>query len=265
MRKTFAITIIILSILACNFNPSRQPPTPTNSPPTIPPTPIVLTVVVTATSTATPLPTVTIAPTITPTSTPTRPAQVSVIYRDDFSSKSSNWVTGSNEAASSDYLNGEYWLKIKRTNWQAWSLAPDGKIHSNVFLEATAKEVSADKEASPGFGLICNYKDNSNFVYAAIAKTGYYYIVQRANGEFKVLSDPNGKWSPSDEIRLNAPSYRIGLDCTPNAITLYVDGKRIDTISALTLAGGNVGLFAEDYDKTNVEVRFDDFVVTQLK
>jgi hypothetical protein len=265
MRKTFAALTLFLSILACNFNPNRQPPTPTNSPPTIPPTPVVLTVVVTATSTATPLPTVTIAPTITLTSTPTRPAQVSVIYRDDFSSKSSNWVTGSNEAASSDYLNGEYGFKLKRANWQSWSIAPDGKIHSNVFLEVTVKEVSADKEASPGFGLICNYKDNSNFVYAAITKTGYYNIVQKVNGEFKILSDPNGNWSLSNEIGLNAPSYRIGLDCTPNAVTLYVDGKRIDTISRLTLAGGKAGLLVEDYDKTNVEVRFDDFTITQLK
>lgn len=257
--------MLFLSILACNFNPNRQPPTPTNSPPTISPTPVIPTVVVTATATATPIPTATTPPTVTPTFTPTRPAQVSVIYRDDFSNKASNWITGSNEAASSDYLNGEYSLKIKRTEWQAWSVAPDGKTHTNVFLEVTAKDVSADREASPSFGVICNYKDNTNFVYAVVTKTGYYAVVQKVNGEFKVLSDPNGKWVFSKEIGLNAASYRIGLDCTPNAITLYVDGKRIDTISGLSLAGGSVGLFAEDFDKTNVEVRFDDFAITQLK
>jgi hypothetical protein len=223
MKKTFAVSMIVLSILACNFNPNREPPTPTNSPPTvIPPTPV-LTVVVTATSTATPLPTATTSATVTPTFTPTRPAQASVIYRDDFSNKASNWITGSNEAAASDYLNGEYWLKIKIADWQAWSIAPDGKTHTNVYIEVTAKDVSTDRGTSPAFGLICNYKDNANFVYATITKLGYYQIVQKANGGFKVLSDPNGQWSLSKEISLNAASYRIGLDCTPNAITQVIE------------------------------------------
>ena len=259
MRKNIAVTLLFLSILACNFNPRGEPATPTSSPPTASPIPVVVTV----TPTLTLIATVTAPPAIT--FTPTRPAQVSVIYREDFSNKASNWVTGSNEAASSDYLNGEYSLKMKRANWQTWSIAPDNKIHSNVYVEVTAKEVSADKEAYPSFGLICNFKDNSNFVFASITKSGYYIIAQKSNGEFKILSDLNNKWILSKDIGINSPSYRLGADCTPNAITFYVDGKRINTVSGTSFTGGGVGVIVENYDKTNVEVRFDDFAITQLK
>ncbi|MEK7809686.1 MAG: hypothetical protein AAB571_11470, partial [Chloroflexota bacterium] len=70
MRKNIAVTLLFLSILACNFNPRGEPATPTSSPPTAPPTPVVVTV----TPTLTLIATVTAPPAIT--FTPTRPAQV---------------------------------------------------------------------------------------------------------------------------------------------------------------------------------------------
>jgi hypothetical protein len=74
----------------------------------------------------------------------------------------------------------------------------------------------------------------------------------------------NDQWAVSDSITQNAASYRIGADCGNGALTLYVDGKQIDSVSDTSYAKGDVGLFAWTGTETSAAIQFDDIVVTSL-
>ena len=187
------------------------------------------------------------------------------LVQEDFSSSKSGWSVNSNDNGSAEYLDGEYVFKIKRVKWLKWSTTPDDKNFSNIHLEASVQDTSADKTTLPSFGFVCNYQDNNNFYYVGAAIDGAFAIARKVNGETKILSDAKNEWAISKDIAKNMSSYRLGADCTPSGVTLYVDGKKIASASDSSFTNGLAGLFVLTFDKASAEVRFDDFTITQLK
>lgn len=239
----FVLAVLMLAVLACSAL-SPEAPTPTAMP---------------AVKVPTSKPAATNAPAAT--TAPTSKA----LFQDDFSSSKTGWSVNANDNGSAEYLNGEYVFKVKRAKWLKWSTSPDDKDYNNVHLEVSAKDTSATKDALPSFGFICNYKDNENFFYAGMAVDGVYAIARKINGETKLLTDTKNEWINSKDITKNASSYRLGADCTPKGVTLYVDGKKIASVSDSSFTSGLAGMFILTFDVANAEVRFDDFAVTQLK
>ena len=94
---------------------------------------------------------------------------------------------------------------------------------------------------------------------------GEYVIGKSALGQDDVFLTNNDDWAVSDQIAKNADSYRIGADCKGGDLTLYVDGKKIDSASDGDYAKGQVGLFLWSGDDPAGEVTYDDFVMTALK
>lgn len=211
------------------------------------------------------------APTPTTAKVPTsKPAATTApvakpLSQDDFASSKSGWSVNSNDNGSAEYLDGEYVFKIKRTKWLKWSTTPDNKDYANVHMEVSVRDTSADNSTLPSFGFICNYKDNNNFYYVGAAVDGAYAIARKIDGETKILTDAKNEWAISKDITKNMSSYRLGADCTPTGVTLYVNGKKIASASDSTFSSGLAGMFVLTFDKAGAEVRFDDFVVTQLK
>ena len=56
------------------------------------------------------------------------------------------------------------------------------------------------------------------------------------------------------------------MDCGNNAITLYVDGVKIDTVYDSTYSEGGIGLIVgSDNESEQTIVTFDDFLMKKLK
>lgn len=195
------------------------------------------------------------------------PATAKGLFQDDFSNSKNGWAISENDNGSAAYLNGEYVFKLKRSKWMKWTTTPDEKDYTNVHLEVTVKDLSTDKTTLPGFGFICNFQDNDNFMYAGAAIDGVHALARKVATKTEVLSDPNknNEWVVSKDITKNASSYRLGLDCTSTGMTMYVDGKKVASVNDTSFKGGAVGLFILSFDKANAEVHYDDFAVTQLK
>jgi len=87
-------------------------------------------------------------------------------------------------------------------------------------------------------------------------------VIARLNGDAEVFLTNNNRWARSDDIPRKAAAYRLGADCGNGVLTLYVDGKQIASVKDATFAKGDVGLFVSTQKTKDVEVRFDDFVVT---
>jgi hypothetical protein len=186
------------------------------------------------------------------------------LLKEDFSKPDSGWSTFSTENASAQYVNGEYAIKVFRSLWFSWGNAGKRDL-SNVHVEVTAKNFGKTDDAV--FGILCAYQDKDHYYYLGIDWAGSYTIA-RLNGnanDAEIFLTNNNRWARSDDIPHKAASYRLGADCGNGALTLYVDGKQIASAKDSTFAKGDVGVFVSTQKSKNVEVRFDEFVVTVMR
>lgn len=185
------------------------------------------------------------------------------ILKDDFSDSGSGWGTGTDTDSSVEYVDGGLNMKIFKANFFTWS-NPGKETYDGTHLEVTVKNQNG--KTRTGFGVMCNQQvTDSSYYYFAITPVGEYVIGKSAVGKQDVFLTNNDDWGTSDLIEKNAPSYRIGADCAPGKLVLYVDGHQVDSASDTEYTKGNVGLFLWSGDDPTGEVTYDDFVMTALK
>ena len=205
--------------------------------------------------TTSPKPTATrVLPTPRPTSTP----PTVIIYEDDFSDPASGWATGSDAESTVDYGAGQ--ININIYNSDMLTITTPRKNFSDVMIETTVDTSGTDSET--WFGIVCNYKDPNNFYLAAIKSYGYYSILELKDNQWKWLTG-GGAPAYSQRIAVDATSYKLGLLCFQNVLTLWVDGVHIISLTNATSSSGDVGLTAWTEGQSKTKVRFDDFKVFQ--
>jgi hypothetical protein len=205
-----------------------------------------------------------VAPTGAPNGTsgaPTQAAQGEVILQDDFSS--AKWGTGTDKDSSIEYANNALQVTLFTKNYFVWS-TPNDQNYSNVHMEVTVTNNNTDPTTA--FGLICDQQTTTNdFYYFAITPAGQYAIAKAVTGQKDLFLTNNNQWQYSDAIKANAPSYRIGADCSNGTLTLYVDGQKVDSISDTTYTSGGAAVFTwSGEDVASANVAFDDFLLTKL-
>lgn len=186
------------------------------------------------------------------------------LYKDDFSDSNGPWGTGTDSDSSVEYAGGGLRMQVFSDNYYIWSGFSDTN-YQDIHVEVTVKDNSSD--ATTAFGIMCHQQvTDSAFYYVAMTPAGEYAIVKAAVAQKDAFLTNNGEWARSDLITTHAPSYRVGMDCGNGSITLYVDGKQIDSISDATYTKGKIALFAWSSKEPNgSDVTFDDFVITSLK
>lgn len=191
--------------------------------------------------------------------TPSMDSILNPLPKDDFSSSSSGWGTGTDSQSSVEYVNGGLQMIVYQPFFVTWS-TPSIKSYENVHIEASVKNASPDSKAF--FGIICNEQGKTqSFYYVGVSPDGYYAFLKSAVAQ-KDVSLKEGK---SDAIAATAQSMRIGLDCGGGSLTLYVNGQKIDSATDTTYPSGGVGLFAAtDSQNSGANVTFDDFAMTKL-
>jgi hypothetical protein len=189
------------------------------------------------------------------------PAQGNVILEDNFSSKT--WGTGTDTDSSVEYASDALQMIVYTKNYFVWS-TPNATDYDKVHIEATVKNNNTDPTTT--FGIICNKQSGtSDFYYLGITPNGEYAIVKATTGQDDTVLTNEKQWQKSNLIKTNAPSYRVGADCGNGTLTLYVDGQRIDSVTAADYAKGGIALFTwSGQQATTTNVSFDDFVMREL-
>lgn len=137
--------------------------------------------------------------------------------------------------------------------------------YKNVHIEVTA--ITNDTDSKTSFGIICNLypsvRDEGYFL--GITPEGKYAIARIQYNEQDIVLTNNGAWASSDLISQNANSYRIGVDCYNGNLTLYVDGKLIDSVADSSYLEGGFGLRVISGNESQSIVRFDDFQIRKKR
>jgi len=185
------------------------------------------------------------------------------LLRDDFEGSSIEWGTGTDADSSVEFEDGGLRMKVFTENFIVWSY-PTAEPFENIHVEVTVKNNGTDPLT--GIGIICNLQEFvDTFYLLAITPNGDYAIADKPLAQDAIYLTSNGQWEVSNLISLNADTYRLGADCGNGNLTLYVDGQQIDSVFDSTYTSGSIGLLVwSDVEVNNVDVTFDDLVVTKL-
>ncbi|RIK32424.1 MAG: hypothetical protein DCC56_01030 [Anaerolineae bacterium] len=215
--------------------------------------------------TITPFPTHTSAPpTIMPTETIAPNNIGATLLEDDFSQNDVVWGTLTNTDNSIEYDGEALRVKIFKDNWYVWT-TPNNETYQNIHVEITA--VNNDNQPNTAFGILCNHQEaDESYYYMGFTPSGEYVIAKSETGQTDLFLTNNDQWAVSDLVPKNAASYRVGADCGNGVLSLYVDGKLIDSVNDNTYTSGIVGLFIWSGDNIpTADATFDDFIVSSLK
>jgi hypothetical protein len=183
------------------------------------------------------------------------------LLSDDFSSQT--WGVGDDTDKLIEYVDNSLHFVVRTKNYFTWS-TPSDIDYSDVHMEGTFTDNGSDPTTA--FGFLCQQQAaTSSFYYFAITLAGEYAIARAEEGKNDVFLTNNDKWATSPLITKNAKSYRVGADCGPGKLVLYVDGQKIDTAFDSTYTSGNVGAIVWSGEKAaKTDMSFDDFELTQL-
>jgi hypothetical protein len=210
-------------------------------------------------ATKTPLPPPTQAPSEAPPTFTPLPPSGTVLFSDDFSDEESGWGSFGDRDTYKDYIDGEYLIRIIDTQYVDW--ANPGLEFGDVQIEVDAYLVEGPVEN--GYGLLCAYENSDNFINATISSDGYYEIWEFSFGEWEKLSEEQSANTNIIRGAIGEVNH-IRLDCIGNNIILFVNDVELTSVQLdRKLRPGDVGIYAEGFEEGPLEIRFDNFVVTQ--
>jgi hypothetical protein len=184
-----------------------------------------------------------------------------VLFQDNFQNENGGWAVSDDSDGSLGYKDGQYFIKILTDQMLMWS-RPNGESYSNIHMEMDAQSVGEASDTA--FGFICNYQDSDNFYMLGLNADGIYAIKKYVDGVKTFLTGRTDTWVNSDVIPTQAGTYHMGADCGKGKLALYVEGKKVASVSDSDLLNGDVGLFAFTFDTPNGEIHYSNFVVTEL-
>ena len=244
-RKTLFVLLVLFaaSMLACeiSIDTGGETPSPeTELRPTLPPD----------RSTPTETPTATPTPTPPPPPTPTAP-NWPVVLADDFDDPESGFSQSSDEKSRLYYEDGQYVIGAIPQDWAAWS-ARSGDVSDFVM------EVAVTAEAEVGLaGVIFRKQAGAQFYVFAIRPDGQYSLMRHAEAVSAIVD-----WRDSAHIETGTETNRLRVVCVGPAITLYVNGRYLDSVQDTTFANGEIGLIAGTWEgETHALFKFDNLRV----
>jgi hypothetical protein len=125
-------------------------------------------------------------------------------------------------------------------------------------------DVDVTKTAGPDdnyFGVICRYKDGSNFYILAISSDGYYGIIKVLDGSLSLLGAE--QMQPSEAIQQGNAANHLSAECKGKTLSLSVNGQPLFTVEDGAFSSGDVGLEVTTRQAGGVDVLFTNFSVTK--
>ena len=249
---------------------STPAPSPTATPtpkPTATVTPIP-TATPTSVPTLTPRPTATRGPTRTPrprftptpyptaTPAPTPIPLLALLYQEDFEDVDNKGFTiRDRDTYTRGYLEGEYRVLVKRTNW--YVSAPLSRIYTDFDVKVDARIDT--QYNSKAYGLVFRREDSQNFYAFAVDPTTGEYRVRRKLDDSWTTIVP---WTGSDFIKRGTVTNEVRVVARGDVAKLFINGERVESVGAIDFKSGNIGLYS--YNRTGnygVEIFFDNLRV----
>jgi hypothetical protein len=178
-----------------------------------------------------------------------------ILYKDNFSNPSSGLPILIGTNGSEYYAGGSYHIEIYSSQYSLWAL-PD-QTYNDVRVEEDAVRISGPD--ANRFGIICRYRNPSNFYFFSISSDGYYALGKTLNNKTSLLGQETMVYSPS--ILQGSVTNHIRFDCIGTSLTGYVNDQALASAVDLDFSRGSAGLLAGTFDISGVKIAFNNFMV----
>jgi hypothetical protein len=180
-----------------------------------------------------------------------------VLFQDDFNRTSSGWDRYRDSNYIADYAQDGYHIKLLEPQTEAWS--DPGLDLGDVAIEVDAAAI--DGPSNNAYGILCRYQDPQNFAFFLISSDGYAGVGVMRQGQRQMLSA--GAMLPNPAIHTGRSANHLQARCVGEVLTFLVNSQPVAQVQASLWERGDLGLIAASYDQAEVDVRFDNFSVTQ--
>ncbi len=182
----------------------------------------------------------------------TMPQGKTLVYQEDFSSRSAGWRHERNEAAFVGYQNSEYVFQINWEGYYFWG--NPGKSYGDLVLSVDSRIITPVEGAA--FGVICRAEDDGNFYAMTMTGDGWFSIWKAEDYGIEWLWE----WDYTREIPKNS-SFTITAACISSELTLAINDVVVAQVTDYTFTDGDIGLIAGTYTEGGFSVAFDNLVV----
>lgn len=180
-----------------------------------------------------------------------------VIYQDDFSVESEDWLLESDLDASASYVDGQLQLRVSSPNLIAWAELKEHQF-DDFELEAEVTQLSGPDNNS--YGIVFRMKSPSAHYSFDISGDGYYRFNRRdeaEGGRWTEIID----WLESPAIHRGASTNMIRIVAQGDQFTFYINGQLVAEANDDGYRSGSIGLNAGSFHEPGVEIAFDNLVV----
>lgn len=184
-------------------------------------------------------------------------AEAATLLQDDFSDTSTGWEIGDYQGGSVGYGDGVYTVTSTEEGGTMWGLA--GRNFGDVDVTVEATQISGPDNDNNGYGVGCRIQANDDGYYMRISGDGYYSIARTEDGEFVYLVD----WETSSRINKGNATNTIRVVCSGETLELYVNDRRLASVTDSSYTTGDVTLTATTFETTPTTVHFDNIVVRE--
>lgn len=131
-------------------------------------------------------------------------------------------------------------------------------------LSNTRVEVDVLQYAGPvenRMGIICRHQNDQNFYFFVISADGYYAIGKNKDGRSTLLEQNAMQYSGA--IKKGVVINHLRAECQGSTLSFFVNDVPVALVVDEDFSSGDVGLLAGTFDRGDLDILFDNFVVTQ--
>ena len=168
-----------------------------------------------------------------------------------------DWLTEGDDAAVTAVINERMLININEPQTMQF-VTLNEPIFNNFTLEADAVQVTGSPESS--YGVLFRMSSPSEFYRFAIRGDGLYMIERHdPDGWTRFMKD----WEPTNAIHQGAgQNNHLKVIAEGDTFSFYVNDIVVAQISDGRYAQGNIALDAGTFGQTNLQVAFDNVLVT---
>ena len=180
-----------------------------------------------------------------------------ILFADDFSTRENQWTSFVNEGGAMGYDAGGFRFFIKEVGVSYWT-TPELNF-SDARVEVDVLQYAGPVENR--MGVICRYQNDQNYYFFVISTDGYYAVGKRNAGKQILLEQEAMLYSSVIETGLAI--NHLEAECNGSTLSFFVNDTLLARVEDEDFTEGDVGLLAGTFDKGEIDILFDNFVVLQ--
>ena len=213
-----------------------------------------------STSAASPTAAATEAAATTPTTAPV--VDKNVLYQDEFTNPASGWPEEKFDNYFVGYHEPEYYhVEISSANYKTTVFEPTKQIFEDATIQAKVFTVSKKTAATGDFnyGVAFRRAGDQYYAFTISPRTKKWYVLKSSPSALTVLAEG----TEASIHDLDAADV-LRVDAQGSDFSFYINDHSVGQVTDKDYVKGEVGLYVQTSDATNVHIHFDSISVRKL-